>query len=130
MEPLPMAPLFCSLDEAGLDAQLARYRAVGTDAVVLSRDDRRAVIRVSDGVDNGIVDELVAVERACCPFFELEWRAQERILTVAVPSAPHVPALDAILRALGTDAPPAAARPLENPLHTLVIGATPPGQEP
>jgi hypothetical protein len=125
-----MASLSCSLDEGGLDAQLARYRAVGRGAVVLSRDDRRAVIRVSDGVPDGAVDELIAVERACCPFFELDWQPEERRLTVAVPSAPHVPALDAIMRALGADPPPAAAGPLENPLHTLVIGATPPGHEP
>jgi hypothetical protein len=126
-----MASQSCALDEAGLDAQLARYRAVGRGAVVLSRADRRAVIRVSGRVPDAVVDDLVAVERGCCPFFELDWRAEERKLTVAVPSARHVPALDAILRALGTDPPPAADGPLEeNPLHNLVIGATPPGQEP
>ncbi len=127
-----MAPQSCSLDEAGLDAQLARYRAVGAGAEmhVLAGDDRRVLVRVSDRVPDRLVDELVAVERGCCPFFELDWQPEGRRLTVAVTSARHVPALDAILRALGTDPPPAAGRPLENPLHTLVIGDTPPGQEP
>ena len=125
-----MASQSCSLDEAGLDAQLARYRAVGRGAVVLSRGERRAVIRVSGRVPDAAVDELVAVERGCCPFFELDWQPESRRFTVAVPSASHVPALEAILGALGADPPPAADRPLENPLHNLVIGATPPDHEP
>ncbi len=128
-----MAPASCALDEAGLDAQLARYRAVGKGARVLARSPRRAVIGVSARVSERVVEQLLAVERACCPFFELAWEARTRRLTVAVPSAQHEPALEAVLGALGAQGAqgaPEAGRPLENPLHTSVIGDSPPARKP
>ena len=130
MQSLPMAPSSCSLDSPALDEQLARYRIAGQGAVTLARTPERAVVRISERVPDAVVDELIAVERACCPFFELDWEADGRRLTVAVPSERHLPALELILRALDADPPPAAGRPLENPLHTMVIGATPPAQDP
>jgi hypothetical protein len=47
-----------------------------------------------------VVDELVAVERRCCPFLDLRWDPNERRLSVAVSRAEHEPALDAITAAL------------------------------
>jgi hypothetical protein len=130
MQSLPMAPSSCSLDSAALDEQLARYRLAGQGAVIVERGAQRAVVRISERVPVALVDELIAVERACCPFFELDWDAGRRRLTVAVPSERDLPALELILDALGADPPPAAGRPLENPLHTMVIGATPPAHDP
>jgi hypothetical protein len=103
MEPLPMAPPACSLDEVGVRSQLARYRTVGEAATVLVLDRRRVSVHVGDEVPNTLIDELVAIERECCPFFELAWEPNARRLTVSVPDAEHEPALEAIGFALGLE---------------------------
>jgi hypothetical protein len=130
MEPLPMAQSPCSLDPAGLDEQLARYRLVGQAAAVLSRSERRIVLRVNREVPARLVEELVEVERGCCPFFELDWQPADRRLSVAVASADGVPALEAIVLALGAHASPTDREPAENPLHRLVIGEIAPKLDP
>jgi hypothetical protein len=101
MDSLPMVSPSCSLDEAGLRSQLARYRAAAQDASVLTRAERRLVVRVSEQVPDAVIEELVAVERVCCPFFEFDWQPARRQLAVAVTSAEHEPALDGIAFALG-----------------------------
>jgi hypothetical protein len=100
MHDLPMAPASCDLDEVALAQQLGRYRAVGRDSALVARDAQRIVVDVGPAVPDALVDELVAVERGCCPFFELAWRPPGRRLTVAVHGAAHEPALSAIVAAL------------------------------
>jgi hypothetical protein len=97
MTSLPMA---CSLDEAALRSQLERYRTAGQDATIIERGPRRLIIGIGDQVPAGVVDELVAVERECCPFFGLDWEPAERRLTVSLPDSWHEPALEAIASAL------------------------------
>jgi hypothetical protein len=65
---------------------------------------------VGASADDALIDELIAVERSCCPFFTLEWEPGERRLTVTVEAPEHEPALDAIAYALGLDQAPATAR--------------------
>jgi hypothetical protein len=101
MELLPMAPAACSLDETELRAQLARYRAIGAAADLVQRSRQRLVMRVGDRVSDPVVEELVAVERRCCPFFDLGWEQERRYLTISVSSSEEEPALDAIASALG-----------------------------
>jgi hypothetical protein len=101
MESLPMAPAACALDEAEFRAQLARYRAVGADAELLERGRRRLVIRVDEPVSDLAVEELVAVEMRCCPFFDLEWEQRLRRLSISVSRPEEEPALDAIVYVLG-----------------------------
>jgi len=103
MELLPMVPASCSLDQDGLSAQLERYRAAGAGAQIVEQDSRRLVIRVSDQASTAAIEQLVAVERGCCPFFELDWEPDARVLGVAVSRAEHEPALGAIAAALGLD---------------------------
>ncbi len=95
-----MAPASCALDETALAEQLGRYRAVGADSALVARDARRIVVDVGPRVPGALVDELVEVERGCCPFFELDWRPPGRRLTVAVRDVEHEPALSAIATAL------------------------------
>jgi hypothetical protein len=99
MDPLPMAPS-CALDEAGLRGQLERYRQAGTGARVIDRTRRRLVIDLDRRVDTGLVEEAIAVERACCPFFDLSWEPNRRRLTFAVSREEYEPALEAIVYAL------------------------------
>jgi hypothetical protein len=102
MDPLPMAPS-CALDETGLRLQYERYRRVGAGARVLDRRRRYLMVEFSELVDPKLVDELLAVERECCAFFELGWEATARRLTVSVSHAEQEPALDAIAFALGLE---------------------------
>lgn len=84
-----------------LREQLQRSRTAGGGAEVLVWGKRRRVIRVAVCVPDSLVERLVEVERACCPFFELSWDARDRYLTTSVTDGDHEPALDAIGHALG-----------------------------
>jgi len=94
-----MAPS-CSLDEDGLALQLQRYAEAGRRARLVQRTPRVLVADLDAHVDVELVGELVAVERECCPFFELSWQPRTRRLSVSVSAAEHEPALDAIAYAL------------------------------
>jgi len=101
----------CALDEAGLRAQYEGYRRAGKGARVRDRTPRRLVVDLDQHVDTKLVDELLAIERECCPFFDLSWERQARRLTVSVSRAEHEPALDAISFALDLDGDPGHATP-------------------
>jgi hypothetical protein len=96
-----MVSASCSLDETGLSTQLSRYRAAGEGAEIIEKRARRLVIRVSGQTSDALIEELVAVERSCCPFFDLRWEPGTRDLTVAVARQEDEPALGAIGDALG-----------------------------
>jgi hypothetical protein len=102
MEP-PIVAQSCSLSEAELADQLARYRAAGRSAEVIERGRRRRVIRVAAEVPESLIRRLIEVEQGCCPFFELAWDPESRCLAVEVPDSDHEPALEAIASALGAD---------------------------
>jgi hypothetical protein len=67
---------------------------------LVHRTPRRLVVDIDRHVDPKLVDELLAIERECCPFFQLGWQRDARRLTVAVSQAEHESALDAIAFAL------------------------------
>jgi hypothetical protein len=52
--------------------------------------------RLRPGSPLGLVEETLRIERACCPFFELDLDPERRVMTVGVSSEEYVPALDAI----------------------------------
>lgn len=96
-----MVPPSCSLSDAELREQLARYRSAGRGAEVIEWGKGRRVIRVAPEVPASLVTELLRVERACCPCFELTWEPQTRRLSLAVSDAQYEPALDGLGHALG-----------------------------
>lgn len=98
-----MAPS-CALDEAGLRLQLERYRRAGEGARLVEQTRRRFVVDLDAHADGKLIEEAVAVERKCCPFFALDWEPVRRRLTVSVSHTEHEPALGAIAFALGLDA--------------------------
>jgi hypothetical protein len=104
MAALPMAPS-CALDEEGLRSQIERYRQAGQGASLIDKTRRRLVVDVDECVDNQLIDELIAIERECCPFFALVWESDRRRLTVSASRVEHEPALDAIAFALDLKAP-------------------------
>jgi hypothetical protein len=95
-----MAPS-CALDEAGLSLQLERYRRAGIGAHLVDRSRRSLAVRLDRDIDTALIEETLAVERECCPFFTLHWEPDRRRLTIAVSEVEHEPALDAIAFALG-----------------------------
>jgi hypothetical protein len=101
---LPMAPS-CALEEGALRLQLERYRRAGQGASLIDRTRRRLVVDVDECVDDRLIDELIAIEGECCPFFALAWEPDRRRLTVSVSRAEHETALDAIAFALNLKAP-------------------------
>jgi hypothetical protein len=99
---MPELPLVtsCSLDENGLRRQLARYRQAGAGARVIERSPRRLAVALDATVDPALIEQAIATERECCPFFELRWDPAARLLAISVAQREHEPALDAIAYAL------------------------------
>lgn len=106
-----MAPSSCSLDNDGRAEQLARYAALAPSVRGVERDERSLSVDFAADVDRGVLDELVAVERACCPFLEIEVGATR--LRIAVTSADDAPMLDVFAEALAPSSvvQPAAPSP-------------------
>jgi hypothetical protein len=90
----------CALDEHGAHRQLERYRTAGRGASLIERTPRRLIVKLDQQVDGLVVEELIATERECCPFFGLVWEPARRRLTFAVSDVEHEPALEAISSAL------------------------------
>ena len=93
----------CALDEAALRRQAERYRRVGEGASTVRRGERRLIVELAATVDRTLVEELIAVERECCPFFALRWDSATRRLTISVSHGHEEPALDALALALALD---------------------------
>jgi hypothetical protein len=99
VDPLPMAPS-CALDEAGLRRQLERYRQVGRRARLVDRTARSLTVAFDPRVEVRLVEDTIATERECCPFFDLRWEPDTLRLTISVSQPEDQPALDAIAFAL------------------------------
>ena len=91
----------CALDEAGLHEQRARYTRIAPSVTRLEREPAVVVIEFDEGLDRAALDEVLAVERECCPFFLFDFDESERRLRTTVREAEQLPALDAIADALG-----------------------------
>jgi hypothetical protein len=90
----------CSLDAAGERGQRDRYAEIGAAVLSHGRTDTRLVAQLAATVDAGLVEETLAIERECCPFFELAYDPGTRELSVGVDDAARAPALDAIAHAM------------------------------
>jgi hypothetical protein len=91
----------CSLDQAGLAAQLERYRRAGAGGRLLERSPRMLSVELARGTDPALVELAIETELQCCPFYVFHWDAPTRRLSIAVTQREHEPALGAIARALG-----------------------------
>lgn len=98
-----MAPS-CALDESGLRLQLERYRQAGRGARMIDHTRRSLVVDLDRRVDTTLIEETIATERKCCPFFDLGWEPNIRRLTISVSQVEHEPALEAIAFALDLEA--------------------------
>jgi hypothetical protein len=95
---LPIAQ--CELDGAGLVAQRERYLRLSASVDGLERQPGQLLVRFGPEVDVALVEETLAIERRCCPFFRLAFDASTRRLEIAVEHTDEDPALDALQFAL------------------------------
>jgi hypothetical protein len=91
----------CALDEAGMSEQRARYARLATSVTRLQREPEAMLIEFDQEFDRQALDEALAVERECCPFFQFAFDEQRRRLRVAVAATEQLPALDAMADAFG-----------------------------
>lgn len=91
----------CSLDEAGVREQRARYSRLAASVARAGREPDALVIEFDRGVERKTLDEALAVERVCCPFFRFAFDEEGQRLRVTVATPDMLPALDAIAYALG-----------------------------
>jgi hypothetical protein len=97
---LPMALNGCGLDEHQLAEQLERYRRLGAGAQVTRPSALALAAEFAANPDPELLRTTVEIERECCSFFTLEFSEAQRRLTISVPDAAHVRALDEIEAAL------------------------------
>lgn len=91
----------CALDEAGVREQRARYAGLAPSVTRLEREAEAVSIEFHEDFDREALDQALAVERECCPFFQFEFDESERRLRATVREADQLPALDAMAHALG-----------------------------
>ena len=91
----------CALDRAGLQDQGARYARLATSVTGAERTDGALTVEFGPEVDRELLKRTLAIERECCPFFELAYDEAERRLRASVGDAEHAPALEALAAALG-----------------------------
>jgi small multidrug resistance family-3 protein len=91
----------CALTEEGVQAQRARMQRLGPSVARFQRGEDRVTIGFQAGFDQQLLDETLAVERECCPFFRFDFDQGTRQLTVSVEDAEHRAGLDALAHALG-----------------------------
>jgi hypothetical protein len=90
--------LQCTLDAAGVKEQAHRYAEVARHVTDLQRTDLSVIAAVDAEVDRELMKQLIAVERACCSFFTIEYDGER--LSFAVSDPEHAPALGVIEEAL------------------------------
>jgi hypothetical protein len=73
----------CALDDQALAEQIARFRRIGEHAIWARRLPTELTVVLEADLDDELLEETLAVERACCPFFALIWDGSTRQLTIA-----------------------------------------------
>jgi hypothetical protein len=101
--PWPQAIPSCAATDADRKRQRERAAKLSASVKDLTRHDEVVVFEFEIGFDREALDEMVAVERQCCPFFTFDFDEAARRLTVGVEDADHLPALEAMAAQLGAE---------------------------
>jgi hypothetical protein len=89
-------PASCALDEQGQLEQRARYARLAATVDRVRRESDALVIEFGPALEFDALDEALAVERECCPFFRFAFDRHGRRLRTTVDDPAMLPALDAI----------------------------------
>ena len=103
VRPLPIED--CALDRDGARSQGDRYRQLSRDVMGASRSPTTLTVTFSPELDERLLEEAMAVERECCPFFTIDFEPAARALTIGVDERSKAPALDALESALHRSRP-------------------------
>jgi hypothetical protein len=101
-------PPSCRLDAAGMREQRARYANLAGSVTSYRRKADVLEIEFDDGLQIDMLEQLIAVERECCPFFRLSFDREGKRLRVTVDDPEMLPALEAIAHGFS---PPASTDP-------------------
>jgi hypothetical protein len=102
MEPTELPTIeSCSLDQSGRREQGARYARLASGVSELQRHADALVIEFREDFERPTLDQTLAVERECCPFFRFEFDESHRRLRITVADAHQRHALDALTYAFG-----------------------------
>jgi hypothetical protein len=91
----------CALDEQGVKEQQARHERLAPSVTNLERPGETVIFTFAEDYDRQALEEMVAVEKQCCPFFDFAFDEGKRELTVGVKDEEMLPALEAIAAHLG-----------------------------
>ena len=98
MQELPV--LQCALDADALAAQRERYARIAAARVASRREPGELIVEFDEArLDRALLEQTLAIERECCPFYDL--RLDGARLSVRVAEPHQEPALDAIAHMLG-----------------------------
>ena len=99
----------CALEGEEVDRQKQRHAEVGRSVSGVLFDGDSLKLDFDESLDRATLDELIAVEARCCPFFTMGYDERSRRLTVSVDGAEFRPALEAVAERLRAPAAPPAA---------------------
>ena len=91
----------CALDEEGVRAQRERYARLAHDVTRIAREPEAMIVEFREDFDRATLEEALAVERQCCPFFLFDLDEHARRLRTTVRERDQLPALDALAHAYG-----------------------------
>ena len=77
--------------------------------VELERERGFLTVRFGSALDGALLEETIAVESECCPFFSFDYDPAQRLLRIGVQRDEQDPALDALAWALDRAHPQAKA---------------------
>ena len=99
----------CALTEEGLRSQHERMRQLGPSVADFHRGEDHMTIEFQPGFDRRLLDQALAVEQECCPFFRFDFDEAARQLTVRVDDLEYRAGLDALAYAFGQGNSPASS---------------------
>jgi hypothetical protein len=96
----------CALDDAGRREQHARYMRLGANVAHLERLADAILIDFDQRLDRETLEQALAIERRCCPFFVFDLDEWRRRLRVTVGEREQLPALEALASLFGASERP------------------------
>lgn len=89
----------CALDPTARNQQEARYRSLANAVGRVDRTAELLTVRFDERLDHDLLEQALAVERECCPFFVFQFDGRDRRLTISVREADQTPALEVLATA-------------------------------
>jgi hypothetical protein len=93
-------PRGCTLNAGELEAQRERLATLPSTVSAFERHGQALSVTFDAGVDEKMIDAIVATERECCPFLQISYDRLLRRLVIATATPEEPSALDLLGAAL------------------------------